>query len=307
MKLVCIALALTACGGAARGADPDPDAAVARADAPPGAVIDSAVATAPDWSTELPAADLGLFDVRGTATLGVADAMSGDDAVARLILAGDPALGPADHASPAFASELATQRTFTYGTFRTRVRLASCAPGEEAVNGLFTFYNDGGDRNHDGLSDNDEIDIEILCGTPSVVFLSSWTDYQDSTGAFRKLTRAVDLADGSISESISDHEYDLAPKGKDAALAHPGLLTAGGYVELGWTWHADALRFFVVDGGQEVTLWDLHDAAHLPVHEMSWMWNVWHAPAHWTDNKSADFPSHDAVLQVDWARYWRAP
>jgi hypothetical protein len=271
--------------------------------------IDAAPASPPDWSTELPAADLGLFDVRhqpaGSVTLGVADPAAPDQIIARLILAGDPALGSADHASPSFASEIATQRTFQYGTFRTQVRLATCAPGEEAVNGLFVFANDGQDHNGNQIADNDEIDIEILCGTPGVLFLSSWTDYEDASGAFRKLTREVDLNTGDVLESINDHEYDLAPKGTDPTLKRPDALKPGALIEVGWTWRADELRFFLVDGGHDVTLWDLKDAAHIPVHATQWMWNIWHSPTHWFDNKTADYPAHDAVLDVDWARYWK--
>jgi hypothetical protein len=273
-------LCLGACG-AGGGAGPSDGATAVDASLPP------------TWSTDFASSDSALFDARGTATLG-------DDGV--LVLAGDPALGPTDDVGPDGASELATQRTFSYGTFRQRVTLASCDAGEDAVNGLFLYANDGADHDGDGLVDNHEIDIEILCGTPTVVFLSSWTEYDDT--GFKKLTREIDLATGAIAESVDDHSYDLAPRGSDPSLVLPHAIDPGGYVELGWSWHAGALRYFLVDGDREVTLWDLHDAVHVPSRASSWIWNVWHPDVHWTDGAPADYPAHDAVLRLDRAAYW---
>jgi hypothetical protein len=293
-RLACLVW-LAACG-AGEGAGPS--------DGAPG--LDAA--SPPTWSTELASADTGLFDARhgngSSAALGVADGAAGDGLVASLVLAGDPALGPGDDVGPDGASEIATQRTFSYGTFRQRVRLASCGAGEDAVNGLFLYANDGMDHDHNGIVDNHEIDIEILCGTPTVVFLSSWTDYDDTGGAFKKLTREIDLATGAIADSVNDHTYDLAAAGTDPALVLPHAIDPGGYVELGWSWHAGALRYFVVVDGREVTLWDLHDAAHVPSRASSWIWNVWHSDVHWTDGEPADYPAHDAELRIDRAAYW---
>jgi hypothetical protein len=305
-----IGAALAACSGHPGAGFDGPmqaaDAARAADAAPPGA--DAPTARPPDWSREMVQADAADFVARhavgGVAAFGVADGAAGDGTIARLVLAGDAALGSGDHAGTSFASEVATSRTFQFGTFVTRVRLAACAPGEDAVNGLFVFANDGKDHNGNQLADNDEIDIEILCGSPTVLFLSSWTDYQDSTGEFRKLTRSVDLADGAIADSKNDHEYDLVPMGKDPALARPGAISPDHYVEVGWTWRADSLRYFLIDGSAEVTLWDLHDAGHIPQHATQWMWNVWHPDTHWAGGGAADYPAQDAVLRVDRARYW---
>src|SRR4051794_18629926 len=50
-----------------------------------------------------------------------------DGAVCELVLPGDPALGPADHVGPGFATEIDSVMPFSFGTYRTRVSLASCA------------------------------------------------------------------------------------------------------------------------------------------------------------------------------------
>ena len=265
--------------------------------------------TPPTWASDMIAADHRLFTTRmqpgGTVELGVADADADGGEVARLVLAGAPRLGTRDHVGPAFASELATARDdFHFGTYRTRVRLASCAPGEEAVNGLFTYSNDGADHDGDGLIDNAEIDFEILCGTPDVVFLTVWTEY--SGDDFRKWTRAIDLTTGAVWASPSDHEYGLVAAGEDPALVLPDLLDPGGFVELGFDWRADRVRFFAVVDGEDRTLAELTDAAGIPTLPGRLMFNVWHPLEHWFGGGGTpDYPAADATLLVDWARYWR--
>jgi hypothetical protein len=264
---------------------------------------------APTWSNEMTSAGAGEFYTRaqqgGTVERNLADSAASDGFVARLKLPGNPALGPADHVSPEFASELGTNASFSYGTYRMRVELGSCAAGEEAVNGLFTYFNDGTDHDGDGITDNSEIDIEVLCGTPRVAFLTVWTDYDGATDTFRKLTRAIDFSNGDLWDSPNDHEYGLDKVGNDPTLAQPTLLDPGHFVELGFEWHADRVRYFATIGGVEKTLWDLHDAAHVPHLPGAIMFNIWHPGEHWFGGGGApDYPAHDATLTVDWIKYW---
>ncbi|APR88313.1 cellulose-binding, family II [Minicystis rosea] len=234
---------------------------------------------------------------------GVADASATDDAVCQLVLPGDPALGTADHVGPSFATEIDSTDTFSFGTYRTRVQLASCAADEEAVNGIFVFFNDGLDHDGDGLVDNTEIDIEILCGQPNYILLSSWTNYTDDT-AFRKWSRGVDTATGDYLESPSDHEFGLIPIGNDPAFKHPGFPEPFTYYEMGFDWEPTHIRFFIVLDGQEVTLWDFTNQALIPQHPAPFLFNVWHPADHWYEDGSPDYPANDAVMRIDWFRYW---
>jgi len=267
---------------------------------------------APTWSNEMTDEGAADFSVRaqpeGAVERNVADPGADDGFVARLLFPGIPALGNADRVSPQYATELGTNQTFHYGTYRMRVKLASCAPGEEVVNGLFTYFNDGADHDADGLVDNSEIDLEILCGSPSVLFLTVWTDYTATPESFRKLTRAIDLSTGNLWESPSDQEYGLNKAGNDSALKLPTLLDPGGFVELGFEWHADRVRYFAVVDGQDKTLWELADATHVPQLPAAIMFNVWHPAEHWFGGGGPpDYPANDAVLLVDWVRFWADP
>jgi hypothetical protein len=242
----------------------------------------------------------------GAVERNVADPEADDGLVATLRFPGIAALGNADRVSPQYATELATDdETFRYGTYWMRVALAACAPGEEVVNGLFTYFNDGQDHDADGIVDNSEIDIEVLCGTPDVIFLSVWTDYDGATEVFRKQTRAIDLATGELWDSPSDHEYGLVSAGTDPTLQLPALLDPGQFVELGFEWHADRVRYLARVDGEERTLWELADPSHVPSLAAGVLFNVWHPAEHWFgDGAPPDYPAADATLRVDWVRFW---
>jgi hypothetical protein len=322
------ALAAPGCGGddddAPAAGDPDasgpgtPDAHIPGPGEPDADVTTPGEADAdvpapgdpPTWEQQF--ADTGgnqLFQraqAEGSVTRNVADGAAEDGKVARLRFPGIPALGPGDRVSPQYASELGTNADdFHFGTYRMRVKLASCAPGEEVVNGLFTYFNDGQDHDGDGIDDNSEIDIEILCGTPRVAFLTVWTDYDGATEQFRRETRAIDFSTGDLWEAPNDHEYGLDKIGHDEAFKRPDLLTSDDFIELGFEWHTDRVRYFATIDGQERTLWELNDASHVPQLPAAILFNVWHPGEHWFGGGGApDYPANDATLSVDWIRYW---
>jgi hypothetical protein len=223
-----------------------------------------------------------------------------------LTFPGSTVFGANDHAGPGFATELDSKMsTFGFGQYRTRVQLARCAANEEVVNGIFTYFNDGKDHDNDGLVDNSEIDIEILCGTPTVLSLTIWSQYTNDNG-FKKWTRAIDLATGAYSESTKANEYGVTLKGTDPSFKHPGVPVADAYYELGFEWKADLIRYFIVLDGREITLWRFTDKTLIPTLQTGFLFNVWHPNEHWfAPYGSAAYPAHDAVMRLDWARYWR--
>lgn len=262
---------------------------------------------APTFATEC-ASNGGQWDLveqpEASIAFGVMDPKAEDGAACELVLAGDPALGPADHVGPGFATEIDSTTPFSFGTYRFRVKLASCAASEEAVNGLFVYFNDGIDHDGDGITDNTEIDIEILCGQPNYILLTSWIDYDDASGEFRKWSRAIDTATGDVSESPSDHEYGLVPVGNDPAFLHPGFPADGAYYEMGFDWEKAHVRWFIVLDGKEITLWDFTNQALIPQHPAPFLFNVWHPGEHWYEDGQPDYPAADAVMRIDWFRYW---
>lgn len=239
----------------------------------------------------------------GQVRFNVDQAGAGDRRVAELNFPGNPALGPADRVGPPFASEIYTTQQLHFGVYRTRVQLARCAPHEDVVNGIFV-YSSGGDANHNGMRDNNEIDIEILCGEPHWIWLSSWTDY-DNDNSFRKRSRGIDMRTGEYRESPTTNQYGMGPVlGVIPQARRPDFPRADTFYEMGWDWQPHSIRFFIVLDGEEVTLWDLRDRSVIPQHPAAMMFNVWHPRTHWWSGGDADYPANNAVMRVDWFRYW---
>jgi beta-glucanase (GH16 family) len=266
---------------------------------------------APSWFADFTLAGQNEWIVRkqpqGEVTFAVPNASANDNAVAFLRFPGNGALTATDLIGPRNASEIATARKFLYGTFRFRAQLATCAPGEEVVNGLFTYFNDGTDTNANTLDDNSEIDIEVLCGQPYAIWLSSWTDYRDRDGKFLKLSRVIDTRTGQFYESVAADSYDIASKGTSEELRIPGFPQADAFYELGFEWTPERVRWFIQVGSREVTLWDLRDTRYIPTRAAQLMVNAWHAQTHWLSGAEADYPAQDAVMRVDWVRHWERP
>jgi beta-glucanase (GH16 family) len=262
--------------------------------------------TLPTFSVDFTTADKSRFysraDNGGSATFGAANANAADNAVAELIFKGSAALGPSDKLSPDFATEIGTNQAFGYGTFRTRVQLAKCASSEELVNGVFTYFNDGKDHDGDGLIDNSEIDIEILCSDPSIISLTIWSEYTSDT-AKQGVSRVIHTKTGTYEDSLNDSTS--IGSGTLPAFKLAGFPDPSAFYEMGFEWHASSLRYFIVVGGNEITLWTYTDAKYIPSLPAAFLFNVWHSNDWWNSQGTADYPASDAVMRVDWFRYWK--
>ena len=299
-------------------ADAGPEAEAGPGDASPDAIVDvfspvpdafdfDATTPSPTFVSECENGDSWIQRADqpgGSVVLGASDDGASDDAACRLTFAGDALLGAEDNVGPAHATEIQTTSPFHFGRYFARVRLAACDSSEEVVNGIFTYANDGTDHNQNGLVDNAEIDIEILCGEPTYILLTSWTDYDEGLGEFRKWSRAIDTSTGDIYESPANDVYGLDLIGTDPGLALAGFPDPDAYYELGFEWHASSIRFFMWKGLEEVTLWLFEDASLIPQLESPFLLNVWHPNTHWFAGGPADYPAKDAVMHVDWFVYW---
>ncbi len=258
------------------------------------------------------AEDDGLWETQlvvegARATLGAADEAAGDGKVAELRFPGHPEFESADSVGASFATQIATKRMFHFGTFRSRLQFGSCDPTEETVSSAFSYFNDGADKDVNGLVDDLEINFQIVCGTPSLAYLTVFTDYEESASgapAFRKLTRVVDFSTGDTFDSVSAESDELSSSGTDANLVFPDVFDSASYYELGFEWHSDSLRFFMVLGGSERTLWTLQGQESIPQQPVQMMYNLWHPETHWFPGSGvADYPASDVVMRVDWFEF----
>ena len=233
----------------------------------------------------------------GTITFGVDNAAASDGKVATLTrTGGEASLGTGG------AEEIVSNRTFSFGTFRYRLNLASCASTEEVVNGPFTYFNDG-TKAADGLTINREVDIEILCGEPWLINLTIWTEYDDDTQC-KNQSRVIDTQAGKIYVYADDQSNGDQTGTLDAPqLTLPGWPASGAFYELGFTWAPDHLAYFMNIGGSYVTLWDATDATRIPQAPMEQHFNIWAPGMSWSTGMTAPPPANDATLTLDWFRY----
>ncbi len=241
----------------------------------------------------------------------VPHAAATDNSVLQLTYPGNPALGPGDNPGPAHAVEVFTNQTLHYGRYEMSVRFASCADDEELVNGIFTYFNDGSDENENGIADNSEIDYEVLCGEPHLLWLTVWTDYGYNadleTEEFRKTTRVIDMRNGSYQQTPvgSEDQYGVGPGGTISGISETDFPNPDRFYDIAFEWQPTYVRYTIRLGDQEVELWKLEGAERVPQRPGQFMLNLWHANTHWLKGGAADYPKAEAQMLVDWVKIWQ--
>jgi len=251
------------------------------------------------WSIEAPLPG-------ASATFGNTDMSARDGFMAKLVFPGDAALASTDNVGPDFVTQLQTTERFGFGTLRSRVKFGGCSGTEEVVQAVLGYFSDGLDHNQNGITDDIEIDLQIACSSREFAYLSVFTDYQaDPAGdRFRKLSHVVDFSTGTEYDTPADNSDTLVKSGTNPSLLRPNLLNSGNYYEVGYEWHTNSVRFFLVDGAESLTLWTLSDPTHVPQLPVYLTYNMWHPSTHWFPlSGDADYPANDVVMDVDWVRF----
>jgi hypothetical protein len=262
------------------------------------------------FSDEFVANDTGLWSELGklpgaATTFGIDEPLARDGKLAELVLPGHPEYDATEKAGTAFGTELSTQERFSFGVFRSRLAFGSCDASEEAVMAFLGYFADGRDNDDDGIVDEQLISMQVLCGAPNRVYLTVFTDYQETpTLRFRKLSRVIDLSTGSYADTPRSDQDGYGPEQTDPALTLPDLFTPNAMYELGFEWHTDSLRFFAVQRGAERDLWTLDVAERIPQAPLHIVYHAWHPPTHWyPDDTPAQFPADDVVMRIDWVSH----
>jgi beta-glucanase (GH16 family) len=204
---------------------------------------------------------------------------------------------PADAgSSPGNAAEVESRASYRYGSFSSRVRTADCAQQRStgAVTGIFTYGNDGRDHDGDGITDNSEIDVEILCARPDVLNLTIWTDYDEAGHAQQRVSRVIDLSAGKILSTCYLTSFDGpcsplsgAQNRPSAVPAVAGFDSSASYHDYRIDWTAERVVFTVTDGtAKPITLWDYEGpSTRIPQQSSRYLLNLWHTDD-WTPNGS---------------------
>ncbi len=242
----------------------------------------------------------------GSVEFGLESLGASDATAAVLRFPGNADAEPQDDAGPDFVTQIQSNQRFGFGTFRTRVKFGSCESSEEVASALLGYLGGSGDLNSNSLTDEFEIDWQVLCGSPELSYLTVFTDYEvDAQGneIFRKLTRAIDFSSGDMYDTPSPSDDALVATQNDPTLANAAFPDPDTFYELGFEWHSDRIRFFIVLDGVERTAWVLDDPARIPQQPLFFMYNLWHPETHWAPRDgAADFPAEDVLFTVDWLR-----
>jgi hypothetical protein len=248
-------------------------------------------------------------------TSNVADGTAGGDGrVVQLTLPAFPAAGPGG------GPNLQSKELFHYGTYEARLKTADCSsqPSTGIISGFFTYLNDGSDQNGNGLRDNSEIDFEWLCAEPNVIWVTQWTDYQESpTLGMKRIMRELDLATGVVRQTCYSEGFGActqnltgsATEGQPASITPiPGYNSATAYYTYGFTWQSNRLTWYIYHptNGSKIILWDYRGPTTRITQRAAWyMFNVWHTPS-WPPpgNPGAiQAPNSARNIKIDWATY----
>jgi hypothetical protein len=219
-----------------------------------------------------------------TITSGVSDSGATDGKVVQLTL---PAFA---NASPNGGPNLQSPTLYKFGTYEARYKAADCSaqPSTGAISGFFTYVNDGTDTNGNGIADNSEIDFEILCAEPNVIWLTQWTDFQSSPLAMKRIYRELDLASGTIRQTCYSEGYgtctqDLtgsATEGSPSTLTPlPGFNSGKAYYTYGFTWLTNRVTWYIINpaNNQKIILWDYAGpTTRITQRAAYYMFNLWH-------------------------------
>jgi beta-glucanase (GH16 family) len=201
-------------------------------------------------------------------------------------------------AGPRGGPVISSNRLYRYGRFATRMRTADCTgldhPG--VVTGAFTYGADHSDANHNGITDNAELDIEVLCAQPDVVYLSIWTDYSETANRLAEITRAINLRTGEVLSNCYILSYGsgcqpaLAGENNPAALpARPGFNAATQFHTYTIDWQPDHVSFTLDAGSGPSELWNYRGPRSRIPGNPSWfmqnvsytkVWDPLNGPAH---------------------------
>lgn len=233
----------------------------------------------------------------------------------KIALPGDPASGTSEAVGPSAGNQVRSQDSLSYGEYRFSIVSAACAPSldrpEEVITGAFV-YSYGGDRNGNGLTDNDEIDFEFACSAPHLAMMTVWTDYDEESGEGRKLSRIVDMRNGRYRAD-----------GEPTEAAHDGTLegpfdstfdSTAAFHEFGFRWDPSEVLFFYSAESGDVVLWRMDDPTYVPRPTAPFMMNVWHAPFVWFVSQElfdakgswevpAYYPAAESRMLADWFEY----
>lgn len=142
-----------------------------------------------------------------------------------------------------------SKKRYFQGHFSAIMKTADCSPQPNAGlnTGYFVFFNNQSDTNQNGLIDNSEIDFEFLCGDPSLVYISIYTDFEDRRVQY-KTYRLVNIRTGTVVTSyrVENTTWTRIPT-TDTFTPIPNFDPGLKFYEYGFDWLPTGVNFWMRD------------------------------------------------------------
>jgi len=212
--------------------------------------------------------------------------------------------GPTNGANIQNSARLTTP-TYTYGTYKGRIKAASCKysllgllDNENIITGYFIYREGPDDSDGDGIRDHSEIDVEILGEEPTKVYMTIWSGYE-SWEKHKRVERKIDMPSGTV-ELYEKHYYDhesqypnkmkkeiLSPDNSQSsknARKISGFDATKNYYDYEFKWTSNSIEYYI--DGKKVWTWNNCTATtpgcvQIPTLSAYYMFNVWYAANHW--------------------------
>lgn len=146
-------------------------------------------------------------------------------------------------------TRLQSRQRYFHGHYSAIMKTADCSsqPNTGLNTGYFVFFNNKTDTNQNGMIDNSEIDFEFLCGDPSLVYLSVYSDFENHDVLY-KTNRLVNIRTGKIIQSyrVENKTWKRLPRTETftpIADFNPGLK----FYEYGFDWLPGGVNFWMRD------------------------------------------------------------
>ncbi|MDR0303392.1 MAG: glycoside hydrolase family 16 protein [Chitinispirillales bacterium] len=235
------------------------------------------------------------------------------------------AMDPADKAGAWQGQNFSSQSFTHFGKYSARIKIPNVQkqPNVGGVVGFYTYYSDlygGGeqekDANKNGLNDNSEIDLEWLIANPQLIYMTAWTDYEES-GDCRKISRIVNLASGKIYTTNYGEKLGSAGVELSGIENSPENITSiedfdasKRFYVYGFDWRPESIRWWIInpESRDTITLWNYGgNIERITQKPARLMFNIWHTNDWAAEDKpfSVEAPADTFWAEFDWVKYER--
>lgn len=202
-------------------------------------------------------------------------------------------------------SRIQSRKLYFHGHYSSIIKTADCSsqPNAGLNTGYFVFFNNKTDVSGNGLIDNSEIDFEFLCADPTSIYITVYSDFENSTVQY-KVFRLVNITTGKVIQyyRVENSTWIKLPI-TDEFQAIPDFHPGKKFYEYGFDWRPRSVNFWMKDLERNTTmyLWNYTapDSYDMPILPTYYLYTVRHTT--WTpitNRNATEWPTFDPKAYV---------